>query len=265
MALAREHPGIKRLREKAVRKQVIKIPARRTALGLPCPPVPSVARGEGVKLSLNVAAGISLLFVSELRNRTSGLADTAVGDGSLGVRVFVGAVVSSSLMAAVEVLGAVGQGTAPFTNNSRDGGFGEFVLAEFACSLDVLVDVQGDELRREDLVVVGVDDGLGPEVEAVPLGWAHEGIGNDNSDVGVGALDLGGTLAVEVLERFDLNASLGERLVDEVDFVDNTFLPGVSLDESVEGFVGLCDSVALLPVGRAQSAAVIEAVLRSRG
>lgn len=85
VALAREHPGIKRLREKAVRKQVVKVPARRTALGLPCPPEPSMALGEGVKLSLDVAAGISLLFISELRSRTSGLADTAVGDGSLGV------------------------------------------------------------------------------------------------------------------------------------------------------------------------------------
>lgn len=85
VALAREHPVIKRLREKPVRKQVIKVPARRTALGLPCPPVPSVALGESVKLSLDVAAGISLLFISELRNRTPGLADTAVGDGSLGV------------------------------------------------------------------------------------------------------------------------------------------------------------------------------------
>lgn len=175
----------------------------------------------------------------------------------------MGAVVSGSLMAAVEVLGAVGQGTAPFTNNSGDGGFGEFIVAEVACSLDVLIDVHGDELRREDLVVVGVDDGLGPDVEAVPLGWTHEGIGNDNSNIGVGALDLGGALAVVVLERFDLDASLGERLVDEVDFVDNAVLLGISLDENVEGFVGLCHSVALLPVGRAQPAAVIEAVLRS--
>lgn len=142
----------------------------------------------------------------------------------------MGAVVSSTLMAAVEVLGAVGQGTAPFTNNNGGGGLGEFVVAEIAGGLDVLVDVHGDELRREDLVVVGVDDGLGPEVEAVPLGWAHEGIRNDNSDVGVGALDLGGSFAVEFLERLDLDASLGERLVDEVDFVDNTFLISVSLN-----------------------------------
>ena len=216
-----------------------------------------------IELSVNKMLQILLIIRTQIRDRPRGLAVT--GPDVAGARIGKRAVIAGAFAEAVEPLRAVRLRTGPFADDGPLVGARE-LRAQSTGGGDVVGWTHGDLGRGEDLVLVGVEEDvlvarrrLGHE--AVPVGLeVFKGVMDAGCVITTGA---GHGLVARLVEGFDLvEIEVGtERFIEELDGRDDVGVARVMLGEALKCGDGLADRVALLPINRAVTATVVEAIL----
>ena len=197
----------------------------------------------GIELRFDEAPNVRLVSLGQVGNTARRLA-SAVTDLGAAAKA---AVVSCTLVLAVEPLRAVGDATGPFAADGPLAGAGHLVT-KVAGGLDVVAEAHGNLVHAEDLVVVSIQEQI-PHAGApvAPGCHAFEGVVEGDSNVRV--LQVAPAVHVELANSVHVEIR-AERLVEKLDRGDG-WVGGMVVTDLVQHLDGLGNRVALCPLYRA--------------
>lgn len=252
-----------RVREDTTGKLHLHVPLR-GALGLPGPVEPAVALLISIQLALDELTNVGTFIGGKSIDVADSLAITATECSA----ALVSAIVTGTNSLSVEILGTIGHGSSPLSDNCPLVSVEDVIIDEAAGIADVGSSVHGKQTVVEDFVVVSVHHDVvntgGLAHEPVPGLGRNEAIVKDHCGLLARlACDTPGIIVV-LLESILVYTARDAGLVQSFDGSDDICIATVSCSKRLKGGLGVLNGVTLLPGNGTALSTVVEAILRSR-